>query len=542
MLQLLDVFLHEALRAEETDAALVQEQLAHGTHAAGAEMVDVVGVAGTELHEMLGGLDDVLFREDAAVLVDIEVKVLVDLVAADETEVVAFVVEEEVLEQSPSGFDARGRIALTHALVDFLEGVVRVLGRVARQAVDDVGFLVRDDRERGVFHARIRQGLRMAFGHGDERLHDDALIIVEDGFEGIEIGNIVGLQELGRGHLLHVVHGAHDFLVGAESECAEERGDEEFAAFALAVEENEDLAVDVELDFEPGATVRDDAVGKEVSAGGVAVFFEADAGGTVQLADDDAFRAVDDEGAARGHHGDLAEVDGFRGDRVFVGQLEVDVEGSGIGFAVLDAVDDLFFRCAYGIGEEFEGDVFVEANNRKHVHENLLKTLLQALFRDGKVDKDYFAVVSGRPVTDSGCYNDLLYHDRRQNKTFIARKMRKGVKEASCEWSVIHSVFLEDQIISLIHVRLHTVRTHQIRIQFASRGLPLVGDRKYGSLIKGKNPALWAGCIAFPHPDQSSVSVRASSTPPAVFPWDRFPEEVYDCVICSCASRTSSKT
>ena len=44
--------------------------------------------------------------------------------------------------------------------------------------------------------------------------------------------------------------------------------------------------------------------------------------------------------------------------------------------------------------------------------------LLQALFRDGKVDKDYFAVVSGRPVTDSGCYNDLLYHDRRQNKTF----------------------------------------------------------------------------------------------------------------------------
>ena len=57
------------------------------------------------------------------------------------------------------------------------------------------------------------------------------------------------------------------------------------------------------------------------------------------------------------------------------------MEGSGIGFAVLDAVDDLFFRCAYGIGEEFEGDVFVEANNRKHVHEDFLKSLLQAFLR-----------------------------------------------------------------------------------------------------------------------------------------------------------------
>ena len=168
--------------------------------------------------------------------------------------------------------------------------------------------------------------------------------------------------------------------------------------------------------------------------------------------------------------------------------------------------------------------------------------LLQTLFRDGKVDKDYFAVVCGRPETDRGCYTDLLFHDRRQNKTFIARQMRKGVKEASCEWTVIHSVTREDQVLSLIHVRIHTGRTHQIRIQFASRGLPLAGDRKYGSPVKGKNPALWAGCISFPHPVQSSMSVRASSVPPSEFPWNCFPEEAYDCVICSCASRTSSQT
>lgn len=167
---------------------------------------------------------------------------------------------------------------------------------------------------------------------------------------------------------------------------------------------------------------------------------------------------------------------------------------------------------------------------------------LQSIFRNDMVLKDYFAVVSGRPENDCGQYNDLLFHDRRQNKTFIARQMRKGVKEASCDWSVVRSVVLDEQTLSLVHVRLHTGRTHQIRVQFASRGFPLAGDKKYGSRIKGKNPALWAGCISLPHPDQPGLSICASSRPPAVFPWDCFPDDVYDCIIRSCASRTSSLT
>ena len=158
---------------------------------------------------------------------------------------------------------------------------------------------------------------------------------------------------------------------------------------------------------------------------------------------------------------------------------------------------------------------------------------LQSIFRNDMVLKDYFAVVSGKPENNSGHYDDLLFHDHRQNKTFIARQLRKGVKEAACDWSVIRSVVRNEQTLSLVRVCLHTGRTHQIRVQFASRGFPLVGDKKYGSRIKGKTPALWAGCISFPHPDHPGQSVCASSRPPAVYPWDCFPDEDYDCIIRS---------
>ena len=119
---------------------------------------------------------------------------------------------------------------------------------------------------------------------------------------------------------------------------------------------------------------------------------------------------------------------------------------------------------------------------------------LSAAIQDGSFQKEYLCVVRGRPGEDSGVYRDLLIHDRARNKSFVVRRTRGGVKEASLEYRVL----AEREGASLVWVRLHTGRTHQIRVQFASRGTPLLGDGKYGG--GGGQVALWSYRLGFPHP------------------------------------------
>ena len=149
-------------------------------------------------------------------------------------------------------------------------------------------------------------------------------------------------------------------------------------------------------------------------------------------------------------------------------------------------------------------------------------TSLQNLFLQGKVKKKYLAVISGSCESQKGSFRDFLYHDKRSNKSYVVKQKRKGVKEALCDWDVIGSSFCDDQLLSLVCVSLHTGRTHQIRVQFSSRGLPLVGDRKYGSRIKADSPALWAYSLSFLHPWQEGLSVAVSVPPKEAFPWTLF--------------------
>ena len=119
-------------------------------------------------------------------------------------------------------------------------------------------------------------------------------------------------------------------------------------------------------------------------------------------------------------------------------------------------------------------------------------TLSRAI-EEGKMIKEYVAMVHGTPP-EEGTWEDLLFKDARKNKVFVVDRLRKGVREAKLSFRRMHS---EEQK-SLMHIRLYTGRSHQIRVQFASRRFPLVGDHKYGSRDSAKDPMLFSCRITFP--------------------------------------------
>ncbi len=106
--------------------------------------------------------------------------------------------------------------------------------------------------------------------------------------------------------------------------------------------------------------------------------------------------------------------------------------------------------------------------------------------------KEYFAQCETPPAPPEGTLEDLLYHDRVKNKTYVVARKRSGVRPARLSYRALDG--------GLVLVRLHTGRTHQIRVQFASRGWPLCGDRKYGAKTGGAL-GLWAYRLTFRHPD-----------------------------------------
>ena len=115
------------------------------------------------------------------------------------------------------------------------------------------------------------------------------------------------------------------------------------------------------------------------------------------------------------------------------------------------------------------------------------------LIQEGGLIKEYVALVHGTPP-ESGDWQDLLWKDARKNKVFVVDRERKGVKAARLEFTRLTAGEA-----SLVRIRLHTGRSHQIRVQFSSRGFPLVGDHKYGSRAKETAPMLFSCCLTFPH-------------------------------------------
>ena len=142
---------------------------------------------------------------------------------------------------------------------------------------------------------------------------------------------------------------------------------------------------------------------------------------------------------------------------------------------------------------------------------------LSAAMSRGEFRKEYLCIVRGRPEAEEGTYQDLLLHDKARNKSFVVRRMRGGVKEASLEYRVL----AERDGLSLVRVQLHTGRTHQIRVQFASRRTPLLGDGKYGG--GGGDMALWSCALSFPHPSGKAMAFQAL---PEGAVWEAFAGEL----------------
>jgi len=152
--------------------------------------------------------------------------------------------------------------------------------------------------------------------------------------------------------------------------------------------------------------------------------------------------------------------------------------------------------------------VMVLARNAKAASE------LSRQIREDEFEKEYLAVVHGRPEAESGTLRDLLGRDKARKMTYVADAPAKGIQEAILDYEVLAS----NEAFSRVKVALRTGRTHQIRVQFASRGMALVGERKYDTREDPCEIALWSCRIGFTHPATGEKMIF-THRPPEVWPW-----------------------
>lgn len=142
---------------------------------------------------------------------------------------------------------------------------------------------------------------------------------------------------------------------------------------------------------------------------------------------------------------------------------------------------------------------------------------LSAQMQSEAFGKEYLAVLDGTPEPAEGELHDLLFFDRQKGKSYAVRRKRAGVKDARLTYRVL----AQAEELTLVRVRLFTGRTHQIRVQFSSRGWPLTGDGKYGSRNNHCAPALWSAELHFAHP-VTGETLTFRSQPPEAYPWTLF--------------------
>lgn len=139
---------------------------------------------------------------------------------------------------------------------------------------------------------------------------------------------------------------------------------------------------------------------------------------------------------------------------------------------------------------------------------------LSRQIREDIFQKQYLAVIHGVPVTEKGTLCDLLLRDKARKMTMVVPEPGKGVQEAILYYELLS----EKEGLSRVKIDLKTGRTHQIRVQFSSRGMPLVGERKYAQLEDDCEIALWSHKLGFYHPSTKQW-MEFSKQPPETYPW-----------------------
>lgn len=168
------------------------------------------------------------------------------------------------------------------------------------------------------------------------------------------------------------------------------------------------------------------------------------------------------------------------------------------------------FRTVHRLDRVVSG-VMVLARNAKSASE------LSRQVREGDFSKVYMAVVHGCPREEKGRMQDLLGRDKARKMTYVTDLPGKGIQEAVLDYELLAKI----PDLSLVKIRLLTGRTHQIRVQFSSRGMPLAGERKYAVLDDDFEIALWSHSISFVHPT-TGERLCFTQNPPEQKPWSLF--------------------
>ena len=189
---------------------------------------------------------------------------------------------------------------------------------------------------------------------------------------------------------------------------------------------------------------------------------------------------------------------------------------------MLDAVKE-YIRTAYGkpgnvyVGlvhrlDRPTGGVMVFAKTSKAA------ARLSEQMRTGDFEKKYLAVLSAVPKEPQGKLVNYLKKNAVNNMVYLCPPTTEGAKMASLEYRVAE----EKGGCALAEIKLHTGRSHQIRVQMAGIGCPVFGDMRYGGeRAKKGNLALWAYSLTFTHP-VTKERLRFMAEPPEETPWKHF--------------------
>ena len=144
---------------------------------------------------------------------------------------------------------------------------------------------------------------------------------------------------------------------------------------------------------------------------------------------------------------------------------------------------------------------------------------LSALVTSSAFEKEYLTVIHGAPSEEKGEFTDWLFHDSKRNLTSVVAADHKDAKDAKLAYTML-AKDMENEF-SLVRVRLYTGRTHQIRVQFSSRSMPIAGDGKYGARDR-MGLALWSYRLSFRHPIKKKAMSFTALPDDKIAPWDRF--------------------